>query len=110
MLAENVFGIGIVKYGAAMQRAVVKNLRSLNVWIISMYLGWEAFLWLQVYGICQELNIVGRLPFGSGRNVLVLWHRWGIEERSQASANCGDNRLNAGECESLRGKEGDKRN
>jgi len=44
-------GTVIIKFGSSMQRSVLACLRSLGVWIVSLSIGWEGFIWLQVIHI-----------------------------------------------------------
>lgn len=46
----NAFGLAITKYLAAGTRATVDALRTISVWCVGVYLGWEQFHWLEVVG------------------------------------------------------------
>ena len=50
-------GVTIVKYASAMHRAVISAGRPIILWIFTMSLGWEKFLWLQFIGYL--VNVTG---------------------------------------------------
>ncbi len=62
----NSVGIAIVKYTSATERSVISCLRILMVWLVSMFIGWETFLLLQVVPILSLLVLW--LPAGCLRN------------------------------------------
>ena len=45
----NSIGISIVKYTSSMSRTVISCLRIFMVWLLSLLIGWERFIWLQVF-------------------------------------------------------------
>ncbi len=48
IIPEDYSGIFVVKYASGMQRAITKTLRALCVWVFSMPVGWEYFMFEQV--------------------------------------------------------------
>jgi len=46
----NFFGLSVTRTVSATARSTIDTLRTLGIWIISLYLGWETFKWLQVVG------------------------------------------------------------
>jgi multidrug transporter EmrE-like cation transporter len=46
----NFFGLSVTKRVSSTARATIDASRTLFIWMISMYLGWESFKWLQVGG------------------------------------------------------------
>lgn len=40
----------MTKSVSATARSTIDSCRSLGIWVVSMYLGWESFKWLQVVG------------------------------------------------------------
>ncbi len=63
----NSIGISIVKYTSSMERTVVSCLRIFLVWIVSILIGWESFIWLQLVGFA--MIVLGMLIFSE---LLVL--------------------------------------
>ena len=48
--AFNACGVSITKYASAAQRSTVDTCRTLIIWVVSMLLGWESFLALELVG------------------------------------------------------------
>lgn len=46
----NYCGLNVTRYISATSRTTIDTCRTLFIWIISLGLGWETFLWLQVVG------------------------------------------------------------
>lgn len=46
----NATGVAITKYATAAQRSTVDTSRTLLIWIISVFIGWEDFLPLELLG------------------------------------------------------------
>lgn len=46
----NASGVAVTKYASAAQRATVDTCRTLFIWLISMLVGWEKFLFLEMLG------------------------------------------------------------
>jgi hypothetical protein len=46
----NFFGLSITKYVSATSRTTIDTCRTLFIWIISLAVGWEAFIWLEIVG------------------------------------------------------------
>ncbi|KAI3641975.1 hypothetical protein MP228_011530 [Amoeboaphelidium protococcarum] len=46
----NYFGLNVTRYISATSRTTIDTCRTLFIWIISLALGWEIFIWLQVVG------------------------------------------------------------
>ena len=68
--AFNYFGLNITRYISATSRTTIDTSRTLFIWIISLALGWESFLWLQVagflvliYGTFLFNQVIGVNPF-----------------------------------------------
>jgi len=49
MLIQQWAATAITKYGSSLQRSILSCLRSLGVWIGSLIIGWENFIWFQVF-------------------------------------------------------------
>lgn len=68
--AFNYFGLNITRVISATSRTTIDTCRTLFVWIISLSLAWESFLWLQVigfvvliYGTFVFNRVIGIVPF-----------------------------------------------
>ena len=48
--AFNVCGIAVTKYASAAQRSTIDTARTLFIWVCSLILGWETFIWGQFGG------------------------------------------------------------
>lgn len=59
--AFNYFGLNITKYISATSRTTIDTCRTLFIWIISILIGWEMLIWLQVLGFA--LLIYGTFVF-----------------------------------------------
>jgi hypothetical protein len=68
----NAIGVSITKYASAAERAVVDSSRTLFIWIISLSVGWEDFLALELVGffllvlgalIYNEILIIKQVEF-----------------------------------------------
>lgn len=46
----NFFGITITKHVSSTTRSTIDSTRTFLIWIVSLYLGWEHFKWLQMIG------------------------------------------------------------
>ncbi|KAI1003884.1 hypothetical protein K3495_g4330 [Podosphaera aphanis] len=46
----NYFGLSVTRNVSATARSTIDTCRTLFIWIISLFLGWETFKWLQVLG------------------------------------------------------------
>ncbi|KAG9247833.1 hypothetical protein BJ878DRAFT_538915 [Calycina marina] len=46
----NFFGISVTRSISATSRSTIDTCRTLFIWIVSLFLGWETFKWLQVLG------------------------------------------------------------
>jgi hypothetical protein len=46
----NATGVSITKYATAAQRSTVDTSRTLLIWIVSLRIGWEPFIWQEVVG------------------------------------------------------------
>ncbi|OLL25957.1 hypothetical protein NEOLI_004731 [Neolecta irregularis DAH-3] len=46
----NFFGLSVTRTVSATARSTIDTLRTLGIWVLSLYLGWETFKWLQVIG------------------------------------------------------------
>lgn len=46
----NATGVAITKYASAAQRSTIDTSRTLLIWMVSLYLGWETFLPLELIG------------------------------------------------------------
>ncbi|KAI8147553.1 hypothetical protein BJV82DRAFT_664785 [Fennellomyces sp. T-0311] len=67
----NWFGLAITSHISATARSTIDACRTLFIWMVSLYLGWEQFSWIQVVGFVIMVtgtfifNGVIRWPFGS---------------------------------------------
>jgi len=46
----NFFGLSVTRTVSATARSTIDTCRTLFIWIVSLFLGWESFKWLQVLG------------------------------------------------------------
>jgi len=69
----------IIKYGSSMIRSLMICLRSLCVWVTSLLLGWEHFIWGQLLGFV--VMVVGIMIF---KEVIVIRH-FGCDEGIEIS-------------------------
>lgn len=50
----NAFGLSVTRYVSATARSTTDTCRTLGIWVVSLYLGWEVLMWpfsaLQVFG------------------------------------------------------------
>ncbi|KAF4621906.1 hypothetical protein G7Y89_g14440 [Cudoniella acicularis] len=46
----NFFGLSVTRTVSATSRSTIDTCRTLFIWIVSLFLGWESFKWLQVLG------------------------------------------------------------
>lgn len=46
----NFFGLSVTRNVSATARSTIDTCRTLFIWLVSLYLGWESFAWLQVVG------------------------------------------------------------
>eukprot|EP01137_Pigoraptor_chileana_P026262 Opistho-2@96971 len=67
----NYFGISVTKFLSATHRCTIDSCRTLFIWAITLLLGWEKFIWLQLIGFAV-------LVFGtfSYNHVFVIPRRW----------------------------------
>ena len=49
----NATGVAITKYASAAQRSTVDTCRTLIIWIVSMLIGWEKFIALELVGFAM---------------------------------------------------------
>ncbi|KAI9484426.1 hypothetical protein BDB00DRAFT_146403 [Zychaea mexicana] len=67
----NWFGLAITRRISATARSTIDTCRTLFIWMVSLYLGWEQFSWIQVIGFAVMVlgtfyfNGVIRYPFAS---------------------------------------------
>lgn len=61
----NFAGISVTKEISATTRMVLDSVRTLVIWVVSLFLGWQMFQWLQVvgfvsliFGMCLYNNII----------------------------------------------------
>lgn len=57
----NATGLAVTKSVSATARSTIDSCRSLGIWAVSLYLGWESFKWLQVLGFA--LLVYGTFVF-----------------------------------------------
>lgn len=69
----NFFGISITKVLSSSSRAVIDPTRTLFIWLMSILLGWESFLYLQLLGFL--ISTIGMLIF----NEIIPLPFWGID-------------------------------
>lgn len=65
----NASGVSITKYASAAQRSTLDSMRTLFIWIGSLILGWESFIWLELIGFIFLVS--GTLIFNE--IVIVPW-------------------------------------
>ena len=46
----NFFGLSVTRSVSATSRSTIDTCRTLFIWLVSLALGWESFMWLQVVG------------------------------------------------------------
>ncbi|UKZ79299.1 hypothetical protein TrVFT333_007049 [Trichoderma virens FT-333] len=46
----NFFGLSVTRTVSATSRSTIDTCRTLFIWIVSLFLGWESFKWLQIVG------------------------------------------------------------
>lgn len=46
----NTFGVYITKFTSATHRTTIQSCQVLSVWVVSIFLGWENFMWGQLFG------------------------------------------------------------
>ncbi len=51
----NYFGISVTKSMSAVHRMVLDSIRTIVIWGVSLFLGWEQFQWMQMSGFCVLL-------------------------------------------------------
>jgi len=65
----NYFGLSVTRSVSATARSTIDTCRTLFIWIVSLFLGWESFKWLQVLGFALLVygtflfNGLVRLPY-----------------------------------------------
>ena len=59
--AFNYFGITLTHILSATARSTIDACRTLLVWILALFFGWESFHWLQMFGFV--LLVLGTLAF-----------------------------------------------
>ena len=66
----NYCGLAVTKTISAASRSTIDTSRTVGIWLVSLYLGWETFKWLQVLGF--GLLVYGTFIF----NEILLWPAW----------------------------------
>ena len=82
----NSTGVTVTKNASAVARSTIDTSRTILVWAISLALGWEGFIWLQLVGFV--LLVPGTMIYNE---ILVLpW--FGLKEsvEEHRKANAGD--------------------
>jgi hypothetical protein len=75
----NFFGLSVTRNVSATARSTIDTCRTLFIWIVSLFLGWESFKWLQVLGFA--LLVYGTFLFnGLVRPPLNRWIVRDVEE------------------------------
>jgi hypothetical protein len=75
----NFFGLSVTRNVSATSRSTIDTSRTLFIWIVSVFLGWETFKWLQVLGFV--LLVYGTFLFnGIIRPPLERWISREVEE------------------------------
>lgn len=59
----NYFGISVTRSVSATSRSTIDTCRTLFIWALSLWLGWENFKWLQVVGF--SLLVYGTFLFNN---------------------------------------------
>lgn len=85
----NFFGISITQILSSSSRAVIDPTRTLFIWVMSILLGWEKFIYLQLIGFC--LSTGGMLVF----NEFVPVPFCGINYNSRANKEKRGERIKA---------------
>lgn len=57
----NATGVAITKYASAAQRSTVDTSRTLIIWFVSIFIGWEKFYWQELIGFI--LLVMGTLVY-----------------------------------------------
>jgi len=70
----NFFGISITKYLSATHRTTIDSCRTLFVWVVSMALGWESFIGLQLVGFV--FLVTGTFLYNKVINLPPSWIEW----------------------------------
>ena len=70
----NYFGVSVTRTASSAARATIDSCRTICVWSVSMLLGWEHFIWLQLVGFV--FLTVGMLMF----NEVLVIKFWGYEK------------------------------
>lgn len=85
----NSFGISVTKYGSAAQRATIDAARTASIWLLSLALGLETFVPLQIPGFA--LLVFGTLLYNE---ILILpcggFDQWTKDAIAQRKAESGE--------------------
>jgi hypothetical protein len=57
----NLCGISVTKYASSAQRSTIDTCRTLFIWLVSLYLGWENFYIGELFGFL--LLVIGTLVY-----------------------------------------------
>lgn len=68
---HNLAGVSVSKYASSSQRCTIDTSRTLIIWIISLSLGWECFLYGQMIGFI--VLVIGTLIYNE---IVVVPHEW----------------------------------
>lgn len=78
----NFFGLSVTRTVSATSRSTIDTCRTLFIWIVSLFLGWESFKWLQVLGFA--LLVYGTFLFnGLVQPPLKSYIHWGSTETEE---------------------------
>ncbi|OMJ94984.1 hypothetical protein SteCoe_1676 [Stentor coeruleus] len=67
-------GIAITKYTSSLARSTLKTTNAVFVWVVSIFLGWENFLWQQLIGFL--ILVSGTLIY----NEILIIPLWGFKQ------------------------------
>ncbi|CDR41014.1 CYFA0S06e00254g1_1 [Cyberlindnera fabianii] len=76
----NFIGITLTSVLSATARSTIDTCRTLLVWIISLWLGWESFVFLQLVGFC--FLVFGTLLFNGAINIDKYLPSWLTADKS----------------------------
>lgn len=78
----NFFGLSVTRAVSSTSRSTIDTCRTIFIWVVSLFLGWESFKWLQVVGF--GLLVYGTFLFNGlvqpPMNRYIGWEREGVDE------------------------------
>ena len=67
-------GVATTNYSSALARSTIDTSRTILVWVISIIIGWEVFIWLQLIGFV--FLVLGTIIY----NEVLILPFWGFKE------------------------------